>query len=173
MLTHRLRPVGMRTQPKIGAKPIRPCVTVCSTSNGFGEGSRSTRDSASSGGFGELRKNWKNLGPSSPAPKKVSMEGIVKGEIEWRTMDKKVNKYPGLRSFTVIGEGGPAYRSAMVEAIQSVVGKPIPEDNVKERESSGAKYLSVTIGPVMVEDADQVVTIFSAVRADSRTKYCM
>jgi putative lipoic acid-binding regulatory protein len=43
----------------------------------------------------------------------------------------------------------------MVEVVESVVGR-VHVECISERESSGGKYQSVTIGPVWVESADQV-----------------
>lgn len=70
-------------------------------------------------------------------------------------IDKKVNKYPGQRTFTAIGIGGGDFRATMLAAVEGVVGS-VHVECVSERPSSGGKYLSVRIGPVWVHNADQV-----------------
>lgn len=66
-----------------------------------------------------------------------------------------MNKYPGQRTFTAIGTGGEDFKSTMLSAVQSVVGT-VHMECVSERPSSGGKYVSVRIGPVWVQNADQV-----------------
>jgi putative lipoic acid-binding regulatory protein len=67
----------------------------------------------------------------------------------------QVNKYPCQRVFNAIGTGGDDFRAKMMQAVESVVGT-IHVECVSERPSSGGKYVSVRIGPVWVENADQV-----------------
>lgn len=67
----------------------------------------------------------------------------------------QVNKYPGQRTFTAIGTGGADFRATMLAAVESVVGT-VHMECVSERPSSGGKYVSVRIGPVWVQNADQV-----------------
>eukprot|EP00879_Flechtneria_rotunda_P009868 GHRR01010320.1.p1 GENE.GHRR01010320.1~~GHRR01010320.1.p1 ORF type:complete len:167 (+),score=33.02 GHRR01010320.1:240-740(+) len=93
-------------------------------------------------------------------------------EAEWRKIDKKVNKYPGQRTFTAIGTGGDDFKAAMLSAVWLVVGT-VHQECVSERPSSGGKYISVRIGPVWVESADQVVEVFRNMREDSRLKWYM
>jgi putative lipoic acid-binding regulatory protein len=66
-----------------------------------------------------------------------------------------VNKYPGQRTFTAIGTGGDDFKATMLAAVEGVVGS-VHVECVSQRPSSGGKYLSVRIGPVWVQDADQV-----------------
>ncbi|KAF8069389.1 SPAC11D3.06 [Scenedesmus sp. PABB004] len=63
-------------------------------------------------------------------------------EDEWRKIDKKVNKYPGQRTFTAIGTGGADFRAAMLAAVEGVVGT-VHCECVSERPSSGGKYVSL------------------------------
>ncbi|EFJ46969.1 hypothetical protein VOLCADRAFT_105282 [Volvox carteri f. nagariensis] len=81
---------------------------------------------------------------------------LLCGESEetWRRLDSKVNKYPIQRSFTAIGTGGQDFRAAMVAAVESVVGS-VHTECISERHSSGRNYISVTVGPVWVENGDQ------------------
>jgi putative lipoic acid-binding regulatory protein len=67
----------------------------------------------------------------------------------------QVNKYPGQRTFTAIGTGGDDFKATMLAAVEGVVGS-VHVECVSQRPSSGGKYLSVRIGPVWVQDADQV-----------------
>jgi len=67
----------------------------------------------------------------------------------------QVNKYPSQRVFTAIGTGGDDFKTNMKQAVEEVVGT-VHLECVSERPSSGGKYVSVRIGPVWVENADQV-----------------
>jgi putative lipoic acid-binding regulatory protein len=67
----------------------------------------------------------------------------------------QVNKYPSQRVFTAIGTGGDDFKEKMLKAVEAVVGT-VHMECVSERPSSGGKYVSVRIGPVWVETADQV-----------------
>ncbi|KAI5679377.1 hypothetical protein M9H77_10327 [Catharanthus roseus] len=75
---------------------------------------------------------------------------------EWVVLDQKVNSYPTVRGFTAIGTGGDDFVHAMVVAVESVLQQPIPEGQVKQKVSSGGKYVSVNIGPVQVVSSEQV-----------------
>eukprot|EP00877_Chromochloris_zofingiensis_P012452 jgi/Chrzof1/7460/Cz02g24240.t1 len=108
-------------------------------------------------------------GPSSSD--NIIFSGFT-SEAEWRKLDQKVNKYPGQRTFTAIGTGGAAFKSSMLDAVQSVVG-PVHVECLSDRPSSQGKYISVRIGPVWVHSADQVVEVFSKMRADERLKWFM
>lgn len=66
-----------------------------------------------------------------------------------------MNKYPSQRVFTAIGTGGDDFKDNMLKAVEAVVGT-VHVECVSERPSSGGKYVSVRIGPVWVEAADQV-----------------
>ncbi|MFS8029107.1 putative YbeD-like domain superfamily protein [Helianthus anomalus] len=90
---------------------------------------------------------------------------------EWLTLDQKVNTYPTVRGFTAIGTGGDDFVQAMVIAVESVVQHPIPQGNVKQKMSSGGKYVSVNIGPVQVVSSEQVQAVYNAMRRDVRMKY--
>lgn len=59
------------------------------------------------------------------------------------------------RSFTAVGTGGQEFRQAMVAAVERVVGS-VHEECVSERHSSQRKYISVTVGPVWIQNGDQV-----------------
>ncbi|KAK9934369.1 hypothetical protein M0R45_021516 [Rubus argutus] len=90
---------------------------------------------------------------------------------EWLDLDQKVNSYPTVRGFTAIGTGGDDFVQAMVVAVESVIQKPVPEGRVKQKLSSGGKYVSVNIGPVQVISSEQVQAVYNAMRRDDRMKY--
>lgn len=96
--------------------------------------------------------------------------GVEGSEAAWRRLDQQVNVYPLQRDFKAIGTGGEDFREAMVAAVEKVIGK-VHVECISERVSTEGKYNSVTIGPVWVENADQVVKVYSLMRADSRLKY--
>ncbi|CAL0320404.1 unnamed protein product [Lupinus luteus] len=90
---------------------------------------------------------------------------------EWLALDQKVNSYPSVRGFTAIGTGGEDFVQAMVVAVESVIQQPIPQGHVKQKLSSGGKYISVNIGPVQVVSSEQVQAVYNAMRRDDRMKY--
>ncbi|XP_061336980.1 uncharacterized protein LOC133284042 [Gastrolobium bilobum] len=90
---------------------------------------------------------------------------------EWLALDQKVNSYPTVRGFTAIGTGGDDFVQAMVVAVESVIQQPIPQGNVRQKLSSGGKYVSVNIGPIQVVSSEQVQAVYNAMRRDDRMKY--
>ncbi|XP_019229591.1 PREDICTED: uncharacterized protein LOC109210602 isoform X2 [Nicotiana attenuata] len=90
---------------------------------------------------------------------------------EWLALDKKVNSYPTERGFTAIGTGGDDFVQAMVVAVESVIQQPISEGKVRQKLSSGGKYVSVNIGPIQVVSSEQVQAVYNAMRKDNRMKY--
>ena len=54
-----------------------------------------------------------------------------------------------------IGVGGEGFAASMRSAVEGVVGQ-VREESVSLRPSSAGKYISVTVGPVLVESGDQV-----------------
>lgn len=103
----------------------------------------------------------------------IVMGGTVANDStnEWLALDQKVNSYPTERGFTAIGTGGDDFVEAMVVAVESVLRQPIPEGQVKQKVSSGGKYVSVNIGPVQVVSSEQVQAVYNAMRRDDRMKY--
>ncbi|GLC41364.1 hypothetical protein PLESTB_001019900 [Pleodorina starrii] len=99
---------------------------------------------------------------------------LLCGESEetWRRLDSKVNKYPLQRSFTAIGTGGQDFRKAMVAAVESVVGS-VHTECVSERHSSARNYISVTVGPVWVENGDQIIQVYANMKNDSRARWIL
>lgn len=68
----------------------------------------------------------------------------------------QVNKYPHRRTFKAIGEGGDNFKSCMQAAVEDVLG-PVGPDRISHRLSSGkGSYISVSIGPVTVQNSQQV-----------------
>jgi putative lipoic acid-binding regulatory protein len=60
----------------------------------------------------------------------------------------------------------------MVKAVEKAVG-PIHPECVQDRPSSAGSYLSVKIGPVIVQSPEQVIAIFANMRQDARLKWYM
>ncbi|KAL8113979.1 hypothetical protein AgCh_021042 [Apium graveolens] len=124
------------------------------------------------------------LNPISEVSKKEERVGqttnaVVGGTLtddtsdDWFTLDRKVNSYPTVREFTAIGIGGDDFVQAMVVALESVLQQQIPEGLVRQKISSGGKYVSVTIGPVQVASSEQVQAVYNAMRSDGRRKYSL
>ncbi|KAJ8439142.1 hypothetical protein Cgig2_027068 [Carnegiea gigantea] len=90
---------------------------------------------------------------------------------EWLALDQKVNTYPSERGFTAIGTGGDDFVHSMIVAVESVLQRPIPEDQIKQKTSSRGKYVSVNIGPVLVKSSEEVQAVYNAMRRDDRMKY--
>eukprot|EP00884_Botryococcus_braunii_P022890 jgi/Botrbrau1/9285/Bobra.0111s0012.1 len=91
-------------------------------------------------------------------------------EEAWRELDKKINEYPDYRVFKGIGEGGESFVKSMVAAVESIVG-PVTPDQIREKESSAGRYVSVSVGPVLVSNADQVRDVYMAMKQDKRLKW--
>ncbi|PNH04281.1 hypothetical protein TSOC_009575 [Tetrabaena socialis] len=87
---------------------------------------------------------------------------------DWKRVDAKVNTYPDTRLFTAVGSGGEEFRDAMVACVEAVIGARAP---VSVRPSSQGKYLSVRVGPVVVQNRDQVLAVFLKMREDKRLKF--
>ncbi|XP_076889338.1 uncharacterized protein LOC143540065 [Bidens hawaiensis] len=87
------------------------------------------------------------------------------------SLTKMVYIYPAARGFTAIGSGGDDFVQSMVVAVESVVQHPIPQGKVKQKLSSGGKYVSVNIGPVQIVSSKQVQAVYYAMKRDDRMRY--
>nr|XP_043606766.1 uncharacterized protein LOC122578793 [Erigeron canadensis] len=87
------------------------------------------------------------------------------------SLTKMLNIYPAARGFTAIGSGGDDFVQSMVFAVESVVQHPIPQGKVKQKLSSGGKYVSVNIGPVQIVSSNQVQAVYHAMKRDFRMRY--
>lgn len=58
----------------------------------------------------------------------------------------------------------------MVAAVEDVVGR-ISNDRVTQRKSKNGKFVTVTIGPVFMEDAEQVIAVYRNMQQDKRLKF--
>lgn len=112
----------------------------------------------------------KAIGVPPRAPPDAAARRLVLGddqsEEKWRELDEKVNEYPDSRVFKGIGVAGAdpgLFRRAVVAAVESVVG-PVADGAVSVRDSSGGKYVSVTVGPVVVGSGDDVVAVYAAMK---------
>jgi len=97
----------------------------------------------------------------------------VGGQDPCSELRKVIIEYPDERTFVAIGIHDAEYVTAMAAAAQEVLGVPIDPSTLKTRPSSNGKYLSVHIGPVTVASEEQVVAVYTALRRDARTKYCL
>eukprot|EP00232_Nephroselmis_pyriformis_P015966 CAMPEP_0182884100 /NCGR_PEP_ID=MMETSP0034_2-20130328/18786_1 /TAXON_ID=156128 /ORGANISM="Nephroselmis pyriformis, Strain CCMP717" /LENGTH=200 /DNA_ID=CAMNT_0025017271 /DNA_START=113 /DNA_END=715 /DNA_ORIENTATION=- len=156
------RPGGYRRQP-----------TVC-----MAEGGHEGKSSGLSRGFGKaptppesdadallqsLDVAAKAGNVERPPDNTTTIMGMDNDEAKWRELDEKVNEYPCLRGFKAIGSGDGSFVGKMVTAVESVVGD-VPEDMVRVRPSSKGKYSAVDIGPVMVMNVEQVMSIYAAMK---------
>ena len=123
--------------------------------------------------FNLEKKNSTTEKPSSSTPDAAlaAARKLVLGgndsEEKWRELDEKFNEYPDLRTFKGIGEAGAdpsLFKRAVVAAVESVVGPVDEAKQVSVRDSSGGKYVSVTVGPVTVNSGDEVVQVYAAMR---------
>eukprot|EP01024_Parvocaulis_polyphysoides_P003360 TRINITY_DN1091_c3_g1_i13.p1 TRINITY_DN1091_c3_g1~~TRINITY_DN1091_c3_g1_i13.p1 ORF type:complete len:304 (-),score=30.82 TRINITY_DN1091_c3_g1_i13:623-1534(-) len=89
---------------------------------------------------------------------------------QWKQIDEKVNEYPGQRFFTAIGTGGDVFAQDMVGIVQGVVGS-VHQECVNTKESAKGKYISVKVGPVWVENSQQVVAVYASMKEDPRLKW--
>ena len=90
----------------------------------------------------------------------------------------QVNTYPGPRNFKAIGVGGEEFVQAMRAAVESVLGSPLHEQCIQQRPSAKGSYVSVTLGPVVVQNTDQVRQMHPSlrlydVRTDLATLSCL
>lgn len=81
-----------------------------------------------------------------------------------------MNQYPGRRDFKAIGSGGDDFKQTIVRAVEDIVG-PVKEERVLQRPSSQGKFVSVTLKDVKVQNPDQVLAVYEAMRRDKRLRY--
>lgn len=170
--SQQLRPVlqcaRYRAAPSIFGRRRQPA--VCSTGGGAeAEGHQPPANSAS------LIQALSSL--SKAEGKSVDMNGrkLVLGDTaqsdeSWKLLDAQVNTYPSERHIKAIGAGGQSFLVSMVAAVESVTGVELPKDKVAHRLSKQGNYITVNIF-VTVENAQQVVDIYEAMKSDSRMKF--
>ncbi|KAL6768488.1 CGL144 [Auxenochlorella protothecoides x Auxenochlorella symbiontica] len=146
-----------------GADEIQPVSSRSTAGKGFGKAPPASEALRST--LGEL---------SDRVGRVAQTNNVVLGtgdESEWRELDAQVNAYPADRTFKAIGSGGDDFVASMTSCVERVVGVRLPSSRVTHRLSAGGKYVSVTIGPVLVETPDQVLAIFNGMKADGRLKF--
>lgn len=84
-----------------------------------------------------------------------------------------MNKYPSQRTFSAIGTGGDTFRTAVVAAVESVLGSVTHPECITCQPSSGGKYVSVRVGPVVVQSGEQVIQVFAKIRDTEGVKWYM
>jgi putative lipoic acid-binding regulatory protein len=134
---------------------------------GFGRVIRDPRKSKAdvlreSLGTDKVHQEVKNINPT------IMIDNENPGE--WDQLDQHINEYPGERTFKAIGFGGDEFVKAMRDCVESVLGT-LDDTVVQTKESSGGKYISVTFGPVVVENPEQIKDIYSKMQEDGRMKF--
>lgn len=116
--------------------------------------------------LGELSKN---------AGRQAETRNMVLGADDtgdsWEIIDQKVNEYPLERGFKAIGTGGDDFVKSMVSAVEKTLTITVTEDKVAVRPSSKGTYLSVNIGPCLVQNGEEVMAVYAAMKEDSRMKW--
>ena len=117
--------------------------------------------------------------PAAATPRPTGGAVVLSSdEAGWRELDEKVNEYPDTRVFKGIGTAGGGDRALfeadMVRAVESAVGVTLPPSAVATRDSSGGKYVSVSV-EVAVQSGEQVAAVFAAIKreAGARLKWLM
>jgi putative lipoic acid-binding regulatory protein len=96
----------------------------------------------------------------------VPQEIIVLQEV-----DAAINEYPCKRVFTAIGVQDDDFSDSMVKCVEATLNCCVHPEAVVVKPSSGGKYASVRIGPVIVSNSDEVVAVFNGMKADNRLKW--
>jgi putative lipoic acid-binding regulatory protein len=86
-------------------------------------------------------------------------------------VDAAINEYPCSRVFTAIGVQEDDFRDSMVKCVESALNCCVHPDAIVVKPSSGGKYASIRIGPVVVSNSDEVVAVFNGMKADERLKW--
>lgn len=86
-------------------------------------------------------------------------------------VDQAVNEYPCERIFTAIGDATPGFKDNMIACVEKALNFKVHPESILERQSSGSKYISIKIGPVIVSNADEVVAVYTAMKKDERLKW--
>uniref|UniRef100_A0A7S2Z745 Uncharacterized protein n=1 Tax=Chloropicon laureae TaxID=464258 RepID=A0A7S2Z745_9CHLO len=165
-------------------RQVQRHVTACSSSSsgggGGGDGDRKRDGSKLGEGMRLSSKGFGTAGAGAGAGAGTSSSSAGSGPkifsdepSNWKEIDDKVNKYPIERHFQAIGTGGEDFKLAMVSAVESTLGCSVPASKVSVRSSSGGKYLSVNIGPVVVDTSEQLTAVYTAMSSDERLKWWM
>lgn len=153
-----------RTSPKTRGVRMRRMVT---RAEGFGEKKRDPEVPEEA-----LRETLSSL--SQAAGRNAETTNVVLGgkatPDDWRELDEKVNTYPMRRGFKAIGTGGEDFVQSVVGAVEGIVGD-VPPEKVTHRPSSKGNYISVNVGPCWIDNPDQVIAIYAAIKTDKRVKW--
>lgn len=91
-----------------------------------------------------------------------------KSELLERLQD--VHDFPGPFMFKVIGGNSDDFVAQVVQAVINVLGDVEPQ--IKTRESSGGKHVSVTVD-VTVQSAEAVVDVYAAFQGVKGVKFVL
>lgn len=86
-------------------------------------------------------------------------------------VDEAVNEYPCERVFTAIGDATPGFKENMVVCVENALNCKVHPESIQVRQSSGSKYVSIKVGPVIVSNADEVVAVYTFMKEDQRLKW--
>jgi len=93
---------------------------------------------------------------------------------KWKELDERLGtEYPSMRNFKAIGAAEESYAEMVRETVSRGIGYAVPPMMVAKRASSTGKYWTVDVGPVEVKSQEQLVEIYTAIKADPRTKFMM
>jgi len=177
--THRR--IGMAMAHVLGAMRVVSCGRtmrgtrvermrrMVTRAEGFGRGKRNGEEPEDA-----LRETLSSL--SQTAGRNAETTNVILGgnatPDDWRELDEKVNTYPMERGFKAIGSGGEDFVQSVVGAVEGIVGN-VPPENVTHRPSSKGNYISVNVGPCWIENPDQVIAIYAAIKTDKRVKWIL
>ncbi len=80
--------------------------------------------------------------------------------------------YPCVFRFKAVAKAELDVVKDLIARVEAVIGSPIAEGSWSTRESSGGKYVSLTVD-VDVTDAQQVYAVYEALRGDSRVTHLL
>lgn len=91
--------------------------------------------------------------------------------LQRRPIDELV-EFPCVFCFKAVGEASADFEAALLERVARVLGRPLQPGEHSCRQSSGGRYLSVTIN-VQVANGAQVYAIYEAIQEDPRVRYLL
>jgi putative lipoic acid-binding regulatory protein len=107
--------------------------------------------------------------------KQMQLQKLMK---EYQSSGKKKSiiedtvEFPTVFIMKVIGVNDPTFAIDTINAIAFVLGETPEKIDFNIKETSGGKYVSITISPVF-NKADEIYAAYEAVSKDSRVKFVM
>lgn len=81
-------------------------------------------------------------------------------------------KYPCVFRFKAVAKADVDVVKDLIARVEAVMGRAVEEGSWSTRESSGGKYVSLTVD-VHVTEAKQVYDVYEALRADARVTHLL